>query len=71
MWLRGVGKVIEVLLGNIQVILEISDTLLTVNEDDPAPAPTPPYTFVEKVYTAGGKDYYIQQRIKDGTFTPV
>lgn len=62
---------VEIVLGNIQVILEISGTLLFVNEGDPAPTPTPPYTFVEKVYTAGGKDYYIQELIKDGDFTPV
>lgn len=61
---------VEIVLGSKQVILEISDTVLSVDEGDPAPSPTPPFTTVQKVYTVGGKDYYIQQRIKDGPFTP-
>ena len=61
----------EILLGTKQVILEISDTILSVDEGDPAPSPTSPFTMVLKVFTVGEKDYYSQQRIKDGTFTPV
>lgn len=61
----------EIILGNIQVILEISDVTLTVNEGETAPEPTAPYTEVQKVYTAGGKDCYLQLRIKEGEFTPL
>jgi len=62
--------VTEKLLGTTKVILEIADELLSVNEGDPAPSPVSPYTDVQKVYTSSGKDYYIQQRIKIGSFTP-
>ena len=61
---------VEIVIGTAEVILEIADTVLEVNEGDPAPAPVAPYTNVDLVYTVGGKDYYSQSLIKTGAFTP-
>lgn len=61
----------EIVIGTIQKILEIAGTLLFVNAGDPEPSPTAPYTFVLMIFSVGGKDYYTQNLIKDGPFTPV